>query len=109
MRDSANGLTTVDVLPNDTRYPYQTILAILYAVSSTVILIFLDVFARLDANDILSNYGKVTILTPIYYYVFLGIMFFVWWYPSFFFLWELHRGIMTPETYIREDFSCFCQ
>lgn len=89
--------------------PYQTVIAILYAVSSTVIAIILDVNGRSDLNHVLLGYGVTTVPTPTYYYVFVGIRFVVWWHPSFFFLWEVHRGIMTPETYIREDYSCFCR
>lgn len=72
------------------------------------IVIVLDVNARDEVNQALSEYEEDTLPTPVYYYGFLVVTFIVWWYPSFFFLWEVHRGIMTQDTYVREDYSCFC-
>ena len=32
----------------------------------------------------------------------------LWIYPSIFLMKEIHQGIMTKETYPREEYSCCC-
>lgn len=68
----------------------------------------LDLQSNESTNEILKNYNQETVPQPIFYYCVVCATALIWWYPSAFFLWEVYQGIMSPQTYIREEYSCCC-
>lgn len=83
-------------------------MAIVYGIASSVVSLLLDLQANESTNEILKNYNQETAPQPILYYCVVGVTAVIWWYPSVFFLWEVHLGIMSSQTYIREEYSCCC-
>eukprot|EP00980_Cylindrotheca_fusiformis_P028707 scaffold22639_cov105-Cylindrotheca_fusiformis.AAC.1 len=66
---------------------------------------------QVDDDAFNRNWDDVESALNIYMYIVfaLTIIFtLLWTYPSFFLAAEIKKGIMTKETYPREEFSCCC-
>lgn len=70
--------------------------------------VLLSVRGNQEANSILESYGEEPFGLPWVYYIFLTVVGLLWWYPSLALTVEISQGIMTPETYVREEYSCLC-
>jgi hypothetical protein len=100
---------------------------VLYALINFIVAV---VFGSKATNDILdllneSDYGvnddafspteedqeaieRVVKYGVIVTYILLGAITALWIYPSIMLILEIRRGIMSRETYPREEFSCCC-
>lgn len=87
---------------------FGTSVALVYGIASSVVSLLLDLQANESTNEILTKYNQETAPQPIFYYCVVGVTAVIWWYPSAFFLWEVHQGIMSSQTYVREEYSCCC-
>jgi hypothetical protein len=65
-----------------------------------------------QVDDTFTNdWGTIEDALKVYMYITyaLTIIFtLLWTYPSIFLAMEIKKGIMTKETYPREEFSCCC-
>jgi hypothetical protein len=61
-------------------------------------------------NDIESSYKGADALRALPYYSFIlqGVITAISIYPHVGLMLEIKKGIMTPDTYAREQFSCCC-
>mmetsp|Transcript_11840 Transcript_11840/g.34181 ORF Transcript_11840/g.34181 Transcript_11840/m.34181 type:complete len:235 (+) Transcript_11840:161-865(+) len=83
---------------------YMVLLPAIYSICSFIAVSVLTAQAYQDLEDETGT----SIDTPAGSYVIGIILTFLWVYPNIGFFYENHRGILTKETYPREEFSCCC-
>jgi hypothetical protein len=83
------------------------IVVIVYSTQSTSEILDLIEEEKLIDDDTIDT-EKLVRYGAVVSYILVGLITFLWVYPSIFFVVECKRGTMTKETYPREEFSCCC-
>jgi hypothetical protein len=83
---------------------------VLWLIVAFVVSIVLSVVAINDVNDQLdlNGNGEEELNQPIGYYIFSAVITCLWMYPHVGFIMEVKSGLMSLETYPREEYSCCC-
>jgi uncharacterized membrane protein YbjE (DUF340 family) len=81
---------------------------VLWLIVAFVVGIVLSVVAINDVNDQLELNGEEELNQPIGSYIFSATITCLWMYPHVGFIMEVKSGIMSLETYPREEYSCCC-
>lgn len=80
---------------------------VVWFVVSYAIGIFFAIDTINDVNN-LNNPDIDTFRNPYGIFVFNAVVTGLWIYPHVGLILEIKKGIMTPETYPREEYSCCC-